>query len=59
LADENDWHRVVDEYKAEDRSGTDDAAPDEANRRDWINPQRHLKRVFYGNVAPKGVALPV
>jgi hypothetical protein len=48
-------HRVVFEYKAEDRKGADDAAPHEANRRDWTNPQRHLKRIFYGNVAPKGV----
>ena len=53
---DDNGHRVVFEYKAEDRAGTDDAAPNEANRRDWVNPQRHLKRVFYGNVAPKGVA---
>lgn len=50
-------NRILFEYKQEDRVGVlDGNLPHEASRRDWTNPQRHLKRVLYGNVRPKGMA---
>ncbi|MDQ3702429.1 MAG: toxin, partial [Chloroflexota bacterium] len=49
-------NRTVFEYKPENRDRIPVGEAHEASRRDWTNPQRHLKRIKYGNVRPKGMA---